>query len=97
MGITLAFLDAPGQIWPWFAMGWAYMAALLCLYLIRSWAPAAFLGLLGAVPLAYAGFALFDLGYGVLAWASWGVAGVLVVSVAVTSLKAALKRAPKGD
>jgi len=93
VGITLAFLEAPGRIWPWFAMGWAYMAALLSLYLISNWAPAAFLGLLSAAPLAFAGFALLDLGYGVLAWASWGVAGVLLVRVAVT----ALKRAPKGE
>lgn len=78
-------------------MGWANLAALAIVGVLSDWAPAAFVAVLGALPLAYAGFGLLELGYGVLAWTSWSVAGLLVGIFGVVSLKAAFKRPPKRD
>jgi hypothetical protein len=95
IGATLWLLDAPDRIWPWFALGWACLVALMNAAIeiqegtIGS--AAAFAVILGG-PLAWAGWAVQPRGYAILGWICIGFAALLVVAVIVRCILAAWPR-----
>ena len=95
VGVTLWLLDAPDRIWPWFALGWACLAALLnaALETQEGTIPsaAAFAAVLGG-PLAWAGWSVQPRGYVVLGWICIGFAASLAVALIVRCILAAWPR-----
>ena len=95
IGITVWQLDSPDRIWPYFALGWACVAALMNANLeiqegtVAS--SAVFAVLLGG-PLAWGGWAVQPRGYVILGWICIGAAALLAVAVLVRLILAALKR-----
>ena len=89
-GLTLWLLEESGRVWPWFALGWACLAAAMNAALeiqegtIAS--AAVFAVVLGA-PLAWAGWWVQPRGYVILGWICIGFAGLLVAAVLVNVVR----------
>jgi len=80
-GVTVWQVNEPGQVWPWFLLGWGCFASLAVAMLqpqtgtpLSSLAYALVLG----APLAWAGWHVQSLGYVVLGWAGFAIAPIFV-------------------
>ena len=93
--VTVWQLDAPDRIWPYFALGWACVAAFLnaTLEIQEGTIPsaAAFAVLLGG-PLAWVGWWVQPRGYAVLGWVCIGFAAFLAVALVVRLILAATRK-----
>lgn len=93
--MTLWQLEAPGRVWPWFVLGFACIAAFCIASLeiqegtVRG--SLAFAAIAGP-PLAWTGYSVQQLGYGVLGWICLGFAALLVVALIVRCILAAWPR-----
>ena len=95
IGVTLWLLEAPGRIWPWFALGWACLAAA-CIAILEiqegtlrdSLTFSAFSG----APLAWTGWVVQSRGYPLLGWICIGFAALFVVALIVRCILAAWPR-----
>jgi hypothetical protein len=90
IGVTLWLLEAPDRIWPWFALGWACLAAFLNASLEiqeGTIASSAVFALFLGAPLAWAGWSVQPRGYVVLGWICIGLAGLLVAAVLVNVVR----------
>jgi len=94
-GLTLWLLEEPGRVWPWFALGWACLAAA-CIAILEiqegtlrdSLTFSAFSG----APLAWTGWVVQSRGYPVLGWICIGSAALFVVALIVRCILAAWPR-----
>ena len=95
IGVTLWLLEAPDRIWPWFALGWACLAAAMNAAIEiqeGTIASSAVFALFLGAPLAWAGYSVQHLGYGALGWICLGFAALLVVALIVRCILAAWPR-----